>query len=130
MTDQPETEAVKRANLAFYRAFESLDADEMEKVWAEDDAVKCVHPGWPMLQGRDAVMQSWARIFDNTTVMQFAITSVDPTVEGAWAWVTCTENLTSVVDGRVAEFKVQTTNVFRKRGGRWLMVHHHGSPST
>ncbi len=128
MSAPDETEAIKFANLGFYQAFESLDVQRMDAVWAQDASVKCVHPGWPMIQGWKAVRESWERIFDNTSAMQFSITSTEATHAGEWAWVTCTENLISVVDGRAIQGKVQATNIFRKDGDRWLLVHHHGSP--
>ena len=127
MADGEET-AVIEANDAFYRAFESLDIDNMTAVWAREEVVRCVHPGWGMLQGWADVMTSWERIFDNATMMHFVITEAEVSVEGDWSWVACTENLTQVMDGQVVESRVQTTNVFRKRNDRWLMVHHHGSP--
>ena len=129
MPDNEALEAVREANLGFYRAFESLDVDRMADVWAHDADVKCIHPGWPLLRGWDAIFGSWGRIFDNTTMMQFAITEVEVSLESEWAWVTCTENLTSVVDGGVNQGVVQATNIYYKQGGRWLLVHHHGSPS-
>ena len=61
-------------------------------------------------------------------MMQFSITDAEVTIEGAFAWVTCTENLTTVVDARVNEARVQTTNLFHQVDGLWLLVHHHGSP--
>ncbi len=128
MTNTSEVAAVAEANLGFYRAFESLDTGQMEAVWAQDDAVKCIHPGWALIQGPEAVMQSWEQIFNAATMMQFTVTGIDVTVEGEWAYVACTENLTSVIGGRVTEAKVQATNIYRKRAGRWRMVHHHGSP--
>jgi ketosteroid isomerase-like protein len=129
MLDDQEIEAVKEANLGFYRAFESLDADRMADIWAHDADAKCIHPGWPLLRGWDAIFGSWGRIFDTTTMMQFIITDADVSLEGHWAWVTCTENLTSVVDGGVRQGVVQATNIYRKQQGRWLLVHHQGSPS-
>ncbi len=128
MPDEREIEAVREANRRFYRAFESLDIEQMRAVWAGDDSVTCVHPGWTLLKGQDAVMGSWARIFENTALMQFTVTDAEVTVAGDWAWVACTENITSVVDGRVTQTKVQATNIYVKRTGRWLTVHHHGSP--
>ena len=124
MTDK---EAVTEANQRFYRAFETLDIEQMRGAWDEDPGVTCVHPGWPLIQGRGGVIQSWANIFDNTMVMQFTITVASVMVEDEWAWVVCTEGLRSVVDGRVTEGKIEATNIFRKRGERWLLVHHHGS---
>ena len=87
-----------------------------------------VHPGWPLLKGLDSVMGSWGRIFENTSLMRFSITGARITVAEDWAWVACTENITSVLDGRVNEARVQATNIYVKRTGRWLCVHHHGSP--
>ena len=129
MTDSDETEAIKLANLEFYQAFESLDMERMTGVWAQDESVKCVHPGWPILEGWEHVALSWQRIFDNAAAMQFTITGANVVLEGDWAWVTCTENLISVVDGRVTEGRVQATNIFKRHGEQWLMVHHHGSPT-
>ena len=129
MQENQEIEAVKEANLGFYRAFESLDVGLMAGVWVQDASVTCVHPGWPLLRGWDAIFGSWGRIFDNTTMMQFVVTEAEVSLEGDWAWVTCAENLTSVVDGSVNQGTVQATNIYRKREGRWLLVHHHGSPS-
>ena len=120
--------AVLTANQAFYDAFSALDIRRMEDVWSREDVVTCIHPGWPALDGWAEVMESWERIFDGAAMMTFTITGAEATVEGGVAWVTCTENLTSVADGRVVDARVEATNVFRNRGGRWLMVHHHGSP--
>ncbi|MEX2431049.1 MAG: nuclear transport factor 2 family protein [Dehalococcoidia bacterium] len=128
MTNRDEIEAIKLANLGFYQAFESLDTAQMAEVWMQDESVKCVHPGWPVLHGWDLVGESWRRIFENAAAMQFTITEADVVQAGEWAYVTCTENLISVVDGRVTGGKVQATNIFCKRDDRWLLVHHHGSP--
>ena len=128
MKQVTEIEAVTVANQHFYRAFETLDIEQMRGAWDEEYEVTCVHPGWPLIQGRGEVIQSWASIFSNTMVMQFTITEASVHVEGIWAWVVCTESLRSVVDGRVNEGKIEATNIFRKRGERWMIVHHHGSP--
>jgi ketosteroid isomerase-like protein len=128
MQDQPEVAAVLEANAAFYRAFGALDIDQMSAIWSRDDSIRCVHPGWPLLTGREPVIDSWAGIFNNAAVMQFDIVDVEVTLEADFAWVVCTERLTSVQGGQVAEGRVQTTNLFRKEAGQWLIVHHHGSP--
>ncbi len=127
MPSLADSDAVKQANLGFYRAFESLDVHRMRAVWAQSEEIACVHPGWPLLTGFERVMESWKRIFENTPMMQFTITGAVVRVQGDMAWVMCMENINTLVDGKVAEAKVQATNVFTKRDGRWLMVHHHGS---
>jgi ketosteroid isomerase-like protein len=99
----------------------------MSDVWSHDAGVKCVHPGWTLLEGWEAVQRSWQQIFANTVLMQFNITGVSINIEGDWAWVVCTENLSSIVGDRVSEGQIQAINIYRKYGDRWLMVYHHGS---
>ena len=109
---------VLEANARFYRAFEALDIAEMDRVWAHGDHVKCVHPGWPLLTGWEAVRESWESIFTN---------NVSAVVGGDLAWVTCTENILSEVGGRVSVTAILATNLFERDGGAWRLVHHHAS---
>ena len=108
---QPSDEAaVLAANAAFYAAFESLSIEDMDAIWTYEEPVLCVHPGWPLLSTREQVIESWRRIFENASLMRFDITGAQVVVEGDAAWVSCTENLTQVLDGRVVEAKIQATN--------------------
>ena len=122
-----ESEGVRRANLAFYRAFESLQISQMEDVWLHSARVQCTHPGWRRLVGYAAVMSSWQRIFENTFEMSFDLTGVEISVMGNLAWVVCTENITSRTYDGVSRSQVEATNVFERHEGRWCIVHHHGS---
>ena len=85
MAETADEREVLEANAAFYAAFESLDPDAMAAVWATEEPVRCVHPGWPMIAGRESVLESWSRIFDNAAAMQFTIIDAEARVEGAWA---------------------------------------------
>ena len=120
---------VQAANTALYTAFESGDVDLMEAVWDVEDpeAVVCVHPGWPMLRGRTAVLRSWSAVMANTDYIQFFLTDVQVAVTDHTAVVTCTENvLTSADVGDNAS--VVATNVFVLRADGWRLQVHHGSP--
>jgi ketosteroid isomerase-like protein len=119
--------AVVQANASFYRAFEALDIAEMDRVWAHDERVRCVHPGWPLLSGWDAVRESWATIFENTEEMRFTLSNVNAVAGGELAWVTCTENILSDVGGRVSVTAILATNLFERDGAGWRLVHHHAS---
>ena len=122
-----EEELVKQANEAFYRAFESLDIKQMEKVWAKAVHIQCGHPGWRVLRGWDAVMESWKRIFENTPAIQFMLTDVSIQTHGMLAWVTLYENLNSKLEGQTVSAMILTTNIFQKGPEGWRMIHHHGS---
>jgi ketosteroid isomerase-like protein len=122
-----EIEAVRSANERFYRAFETLDMPAMVGLWSHGDHVKCVHPGWGLLVGWDAVRASWDIIFRNTGEIRFTLTDVQVECHGALAWVTLTENILTQVEGHVAATAVLATNVFEKMPGGWRIVHHHAS---
>lgn len=132
MTTEADVAAVTAANAELYAAFEDGDLDRLEAVWDESDEVRCVHPGWPLLQGRSRVLRSWSVIMANTSYIQFFLTGIDAIVEGDIAIVTCEENiLTAVVeaDGTLSDgAKVMATNVFRRRPAGWKLIVHHGSP--
>ena len=130
MTEHPRPDdraAVHEANARFYRAFESLDLAEMDGVWAHGDHVACVHPGWNRLHGWEAVRRSWAAIFQSTSEMRFTITDVRVELSGDLGFVHCTENILSETRGSLAITAILATNVFERRAGRWLLVHHHAS---
>ncbi|MBM3220323.1 MAG: nuclear transport factor 2 family protein [Candidatus Rokubacteria bacterium] len=122
-----ESKAVADANARFYRAFEALDLAEMDAVWTHDDDVKCVHPGWPLLTGWDAVRESWRAIFANTEEMRFTIGDLRVVVHADVGWVTCTENILSDVGGRVGVTRILATNLFARGTEGWRMIHHHAS---
>ena len=121
-------EEVTRANEAFYEAFESLDIANMDQVWAKQEYVTCIHPGWTLRLGWPAVRDSWVLIFNNTFSMAFDLTEIQIQVAGDLAWVICTENITSRQGDVTQESRVLATNLFERLDGRWLMIHHHGSP--
>ena len=116
--------AVLAANLAFYDAHEARDLVAMTAVWEHRDRVVCVHPGWPVLRGWEAVIESWRRIFSGPGRNQFIITNESAVVVGDVAWVTADENL---VD-RASTGTIAATNVFVRDDGSWLLSAHHGSP--
>ena len=118
---------VRRANERFYRAFESLDITQMEAIWIQTAHAKCVHPGWDLLEGWEAVRQSWEAIFANTEYMRFVITDVAVHLYGAIAWVTCVENLSHAFESTQVA-RILATNVYEKQGDEWYIVHHHASP--
>ncbi len=118
---------VEEANARFYRTLEGRDLEEMDRLWGHGDHVRCIHPGWTMLSGWESVRRSWEAIFKDSREMRFSIGDVDARVDGDTAWVTCTENILSQVGGNIAVTTLLATNVFERRGGEWLVVHHHAS---
>lgn len=122
-----EEKSVFKANEAFYRAFESLDIRQMEKVWVKENTIQCFHPGWGALRGWEPVMASWRRIFENTEEIRFLLAEVRIEIQHSLAWVTLYENITSKVGEELVTGVVLTTNIFQQRAEGWFLIHHHGS---
>ena len=55
---QQRIEEVTRANQEFYAAFETLDIGRMDHIWAKQDYVTCIHPGWTQRVGWPDVRDS------------------------------------------------------------------------
>jgi len=121
-------EEVTLANEAFYEAFESLNIANMELSWAKEDYVTCIHPGWPLRAGWPAVRDSWVLIFNNTFSMTFELTELQVQVSRDLAWVVCTENIVHRQGESSQESRILATNLYERLEGRWVMIHHHGSP--
>jgi ketosteroid isomerase-like protein len=115
--------AVLRANDEFYRAFAARDMTAMDAIWSKTHDVFVIHPGWPKLEGRAAVMQSWFRILSSSTSPDISITDAAARMSGGTAIVTCNE----LVDGII----LKALNVFaREADGSWKMISHEAVPTS
>ncbi len=120
--------AVQDANTAFYEAFETLDIQKMDALWVQEDYIKCIHPGWEACQGWPDVRDSWVLIFNHTHEIKFTISLIDVIVKNDLAWAVCNESISTKDNEKWLEGHVLSTNIFERREGAWLLVHHHGSP--
>ncbi len=127
---QTEEEQVLTANRTFYAALHKLDLSLMTQVWMHAEWVKCLHPGWELLIGWDYVRGSWEEIFRSTEQMMVSVTRPLVHVAGNAAWVCCLESVTTASQNNVSSTLIEATNIFLRRDGRWLMVHHHTTPLT
>jgi len=119
---QPMTDidAVLSQNLEFYRAFSTRDFGLMDRLWARHAPVTCIHPGWPLISGREEVLRSWRAILRNPSAPSVLCYEERATIYGAVAHVTCEEELDS---GTLA-----AGNLFVQEGGLWRLVHHQATP--
>jgi hypothetical protein len=111
-----DSDAVLAANLEFYRAFTTRDADAMEVLWARRAPVACVHPGWPPLTNRVAVLESWRGILSGPASPRIVCYDEQVLVYGETALVICEEEL----DGGT----LVASNWFVREDGEWRMAHH------
>jgi ketosteroid isomerase-like protein len=113
MTD---SDAVLAANLEFYRAFAVRDFAAMDALWARRAPVGCIHPGWPALSERDAVMESWQGILSNPDAPRITCFDERVLLYGDTALVLCEEEL----EGGT----LVASNLFVREEGVWRIAHH------
>ncbi|MEM7099332.1 MAG: nuclear transport factor 2 family protein [Pseudomonadota bacterium] len=116
--DQPELlEQAEYANEAFYLAFEAKDIDAMTNVWSSREDLICLHPGWPALTGRVAVLDSWRSILSNPQQGQVSVYNATCHLLGdECVMVICYESAGDAV--------MIATNIFQLDDGRMRMIAH------
>lgn len=107
--------AILLANEAFYSAFALGDFQAMESIWSATADITCIHPGWPALDGRHAVIDSWRSILQSNTPL-IAAGEAEARLIGDAGYVICNEHLELGT--------LIATNVFVAEDGIWKMVHH------
>jgi len=121
---------VLRANAEFYKAFSARDLERMKSTWLPANHVQCIHPYDSRATGFNDVCSYWRRMFDEVSSSRRRITAEDVRihVSGATATVVCMEQVASKSTKQPPYRSMIATNIFRKVGSRWLMVHRHVSP--
>lgn len=125
---ESDVEQVLAANKAFYEALRSLDMAQMEEVWLKENWVRCLHPGWDLLLGWEDIQKSWEDIFHSSGQMLISVSRPLVQVVGDAAWVSCLADITTAQTDRFSTGLIETTNIFVRHQGRWLLVHHHTTP--
>lgn len=123
-------EDVTAANAAFDAALSRRDLAAVEGMWVQDERVTAAHPrDREPVQGWVAVRKTWADTFARFSELSVAMPKPTIRLMGDTADVVGLENVRGrrASDGSAVSFDAMTTNVFERRGGRWLMVHHHAT---
>lgn len=128
MTKETEKELILEVNNRFYKALGTRDLELMRTVFVHDERAGCMHPGWVMLEGWEAIMQSWENVFDPQDQLNIKLHNVSVDIQGNAAWVTCIQELTYIRrDPNFMNVSV-STNIFEKSESGWQMVIHQASP--
>jgi ketosteroid isomerase-like protein len=124
-----EVARVEAANAAFDAALTRRDMTAIDAAWAHDGTVTAIHPpsktpavGW------EAVRKSWEGAIANFPELSVVLSEPQIRVSGSAAFVVGVESIRGRrPDGGQVEFLALTTNVYERRGDRWLLVHHQAS---
>lgn len=128
MSETLDIENVIEANRLFYEALGGRDLGLMKTVFVPDERAGCTHPGWVMLRGYDAIIQSWENVFDPEDKLDINLHNLTVDLMGDTAWVTCIQELTYIKRDPVMMNVSVSTNIFERTASGWLMLIHHASP--
>lgn len=115
----------EEAEAAFYRSIEQADLQGLDAVWSLEDNIVCVHPGATRIEGRKAVMESFADLFFDAPILNFKIVDILYTGNDELAVHLVREEIE--LDGQVVSIMV-STNIYQWESGGWRMMLHHASP--
>ncbi|MFK7943585.1 MAG: nuclear transport factor 2 family protein [Paracoccaceae bacterium] len=104
------------ANSAFYRAIRRGDFAAMDRLWSRARTVTCTHPGWTLLSGRQAVMDSWRAILVENEPLDIWPSDPMPIVTGSTGMVVCREQLGGT--------ELIASNAFVLEGEAWRLINH------
>ncbi len=122
-----DKENIIRTNKKFYDARNRYDLDLIEGVWVNDIRAKCVHAGWPIIFGWEAIKESWKTIFETGGFDHVDISDFFVEVKENSSWLNCIERATYSVENRRIVMLAQVTNIFELLDGEWKMALHHAS---
>ena len=130
-SDPSELARVVATNEAFDAALSRRDIAAIDAAWAQDGTVTAIHPASKApAVGWEAVHKSWEGAFANFPELSVALADPQVRITGSSAFVVGVETIRGRrPSGEQVEFFALTTNVYEKRGDRWLMVHHQASRS-
>jgi ketosteroid isomerase-like protein len=126
-----DSDNVKGAVDAFHAALSNLDIGKMQAVWAQEPYVVLVNPrdkapavGWDAVKKdwQDGVFGFWAEL--KLTPKQAPQIHINQGT-AATTGVIGVEGKNK--SGQALSFTIIETQVYEKRGDRWLMVSHHAS---
>ena len=125
-------EEVRHASKQFYTALNRMangDAGLMASAWSHGPEVTALHP----IDGREIGWEAVKASFD-----QFAQIAADGNIElkdqqirvdGDVAYELGVEQGECKLGGHPVALKQRVTNIYRREGGAWRMIHHHSDTS-
>lgn len=119
---------VREASAQFYAALNSMangDAGPMGDIWSHSKDVSTMHPIGGREVGWDEVKGPWAQVAGISTGGQIELDDQLIRVGDDIAFELGTERGQATMAGEQISFEQRVTNIYRREGGSWKIVHHH-----
>lgn len=124
---------VRQASDSFYAALNQLlkgNPSSMSEVWSHGGDVSTMHPIGGREIGWDQVWQTWQQTSQMLSQVNLSEVTVPDLavfpVGSDGAYTVGTEQISGTVGGQEVSGGARATNVYRREGGEWKIVHHHG----
>lgn len=124
----PAKEEVLQASKQFYSALNRMlkgDTGPLANIWSHSAAVSSMHPIGGREVGWEKVADSFKQVSGISSGGEVALADQRIEVDGTMAYEIGTEKGQATLAGQKVAIEHRVTNVYRKEGGAWKMVHHH-----
>ena len=119
---------VREASAKFYAALNGMttgDASAMAGVWSHSETVTTMHPIGGKQTGWKAVQESFDQVGGLASGGHVELLDQVISAGGDLAYETGVESGSVTVAGETLRLEHRVTNVYRREGGEWKIVHHH-----
>jgi uncharacterized protein (TIGR02246 family) len=123
---------VGAASRQFYTALNSVangDARSMADIWSQSADATTMHPIGGRQVGWNQVRDSWQQVAEIASEGRVTLGDQLIRVVGDAAYELGTEHVVMTLAGRSLRAEVRVTNIYRREGGAWRIVHHHADAS-
>jgi ketosteroid isomerase-like protein len=123
---------VGAASRQFYAALNSVangDARPMADIWSQSADATTMHPIGGRQVGWNQVWDSWQQVAAIASEGRVTLGDHLIRVVGDAAYELGTEHVVMTLAGHSVRGEVRVTNIYRREGGAWRIVHHHADAS-
>jgi ketosteroid isomerase-like protein len=123
---------VGAASRQFYAALNSVangDARPMADIWSQSADATTMHPIGGRQVGWNQVWDSWQQVAAIASEGRVTLGDQLIRVVGDAAYELGTEHVVMTLAGHSVRGEVRVTNIYRREGGAWRIVHHHADAS-
>jgi len=114
---------------AFYDALDAGDLDQLLAVWAESDDICCLLPMYPLVQGRQGVVDVFTHLFSQGRGVSLAITHLGWIETDDIAIHQVEETLQAPPSDTAPPAPFYGTNIYRKDKSGWRLLIHQNAPA-
>lgn len=114
---------------AYYDAIDECDLDGMMAVWEDSEAINCLLPMQPMVQGRKAVRSAWSGLLRPEMRVDVTVHSLQWIEQGEIAIHLVEETVRLVDQPEHAQPPIYATNIYRRDANGWHLLTHLNAPA-